>query len=90
MERNDRTAHRHTTRVDTCPDCLRRTPRTVPTTPVHPGGARGGKGPRVLAIHPAPVWAYVFNEANGTAGWVELDQATLVSLVDADLTGQLD
>lgn len=89
METEPNTVHRHTTRVDTCQDCLAGQPTPAPTTPDQAGGDRGGKRIRVLSIHPVPVWAYVFNEHNGMAGWVELDQATLVGLVDSDLTEQL-
>jgi hypothetical protein len=90
MERNDRRVHRHATRVDTCPDCKAGGP-TGPATPSVPlGGDRGGKRIRILGVHPCPIWAYVFNEFTGHAGWVEVHQPTLVELLDKDLTRDLD
>jgi hypothetical protein len=86
MEQDRRTAHRHTTRVDTCLDCLRQGPITPTTVTDQAGGVSGGPKVRVLNIHPCPVWAYVLNEHNGHAGWVELDQPALIDLVDRDLT----
>jgi len=90
MERNDRRVHRHATRVDTCPDCKAGVPTRLATVPDPPGGDRGGKRIRILGVHPCPIWAYVFNEHTGHAGWVEVDQPTLVGLLDADLTRDLD
>ena len=61
METEPNTVHRHTTRVDTCQDCLAGQPTPAPTTPDQAGGDRGGKRKRLLRNHPVPVCEYDIN-----------------------------
>lgn len=89
MKSEHRTVHRHTTRVDTCLDCIAGGPVTAPTVADQAGGVSGGPRIRVLNVHPCPVWAFVLNEHNGQAGWIEVDQPTLITLLDLDLGWQI-
>ena len=86
MKLNRRTVHRHESRVDTCPDCMaelkaERYPSARPA-----GGVRGRKGPQVVAVHPNPIFMQVLNHDNGKLTWFEIDQASLIDLLDTDLT----
>jgi hypothetical protein len=85
MENDRRWVHRHESRVDTCPDCIQqltaeRYPFARPA-----GGVRGRKGPQVVAVHPNPIYMQVFNHDNGKLTWFEVDQASLIDLLDTDL-----
>jgi len=90
MDKDRDTVHRHEASMDTCPDCIaelqaERYPSLDPT-----GVVRRGRKRRVVATHPNPVFAQVYNHETGVLRWYEVDQASLISLLDTDLTEALD
>jgi hypothetical protein len=89
MNRDHRRVHLHQSHMDTCPDCIRQAQAERYRFTQHGGGDRGGIVPRIVAVHPAPVFAQVYNEATGTLRWFEVDQQTLIDLLDKNLTGEL-
>lgn len=90
MNRDHRRVHLHQSHMDTCDDCVRQAQYERYRFTQHAGGARGGNGPRIVAVHPNPVFAQVYNEATGTMRWFEVQQDALIELLDRDLQTRLD
>jgi len=76
--------------MDTCQDCIAEVQAERYRFARQGGGVRGRGGPQVVAVHPNPIFMQIFNHDTGKMAWFEVDQATLIDLLDTDLTRSLD
>ena len=90
MKRESRRVHLHQAAMDTCPDCIAEAAAERYRFARPAGGDSGRRGPQVVAVHPNPVFMQVLNHDNGRMAWFEIDQASLIDLLDKDLTRGLD